>query len=193
MTSLPGEADPLSTAYPCNLLVTACSALIVTLWFLIVICIARLSAKSDPSTVFTSCPKVPLIATKKWITLSTPPVEFTGLSVCSVMWFFHFHFNPSLPNLLWWTFSFILVFQCSLVIWMLYFCWFSWYQGRLQLFSLFLTTNHGLLLFLILLLCFLKPDYLLYIFSLSVRSKPISCLSFFQMFYSRVYWLKLLV
>ena len=48
------------------------SALAATLWFLVVIYIARSFAKSYPSTPFLSSPKILLMATRKRVTLSTP-------------------------------------------------------------------------------------------------------------------------
>ena len=55
------------------LLVTSCNGLDATLWLLVVIYIARSSAKRDPSTPFHSSPNIPLIATRKRVTLSTLP------------------------------------------------------------------------------------------------------------------------
>ena len=50
-----------------NLLVTSCNVLDVILWFVVVIYIVRSSAKSHSYTPF---PNIPLIATRKRVTLS---------------------------------------------------------------------------------------------------------------------------
>ena len=75
------KVSPLSGAYAFNLLVTACSALAVTLCFFIVIYIARSSAKSDLSTPFSSSPRMALIATRKRVIICIPHCEIR-MSVC---------------------------------------------------------------------------------------------------------------
>ena len=69
------KVRPLSAAHASNLLVTPCNGLDVTLRFLVVIYIAKSLAKSDPSTPLPNYPNIPIIATKKRVTLSTPPCE----------------------------------------------------------------------------------------------------------------------
>ena len=64
------KISPLFAAHLSNLLVTPCSALVVTLWFLVVIYITRSSVKSDPFTPLPNSSSIPLIATRKKITLS---------------------------------------------------------------------------------------------------------------------------
>ena len=59
---------PLSAAHASNLLFSHYNALVATLWFLVVMYFARSSAKSDPSTPF---PNIPLIVTRKKVTLCT--------------------------------------------------------------------------------------------------------------------------
>ena len=66
------KVRPLSAAHASNLLVTPCTTLEATLWLLVVMCIARSPAKSDPSTPFPSSPNISLIALRKRVTLSTP-------------------------------------------------------------------------------------------------------------------------
>ena len=70
LTVLLGEKVRLLSAnHASNLLVAPCNALNATLWFLVVMCIARSSIKNDPSTPFTSSYNIPLIATRKRHTL----------------------------------------------------------------------------------------------------------------------------
>ena len=66
------EAGSLFTAHASNMLVTLYCTLVVILWFLIVIYIARLSTMSDPSTPSSSSPRVLLISTRKRVMLSSP-------------------------------------------------------------------------------------------------------------------------
>ena len=68
-----GNVKPLSTAHASSLLVTPCRALAATLWFLVVMYISRSSANSDSSTTFPNSSNIPLIATRKGVTLRTPP------------------------------------------------------------------------------------------------------------------------
>ena len=66
LTVLVGEkVKPLSAAHASKLLVTPCNTLEASLWFFVVMYIARSSAKSVPSTPFLSYPNILLIATRK--------------------------------------------------------------------------------------------------------------------------------
>ena len=74
------KVSPLSAAHASNLFITPCCALAASLWFLVVIYIARPSTKSDQSTQFSNSPRVSLIATRKSQShLVLFLVEFSGL------------------------------------------------------------------------------------------------------------------
>ena len=94
LTVLLGEKFRLlSAAHASNLLVTLCNALDAILWLLVVMYIARLSAKSDPSTLFPSFPNIDLIATKY--------PSLWNFQVCLlVLWngFSYSHLNLSFTN-----------------------------------------------------------------------------------------------
>ena len=79
LTVLLGEKiSSFSAAHPSNLLIIPCNALEATLWYLVVMYIARLSAKGDSSTPL---PNILLIATRKRVMLSIPPCQISR-SVC---------------------------------------------------------------------------------------------------------------
>ena len=79
------NVSPLLVDHASNLFSTPCNVLVVTLWFLVIIYIARSSAKYDPFAPFSSSPRMLLISSRKRVTLSTLPVKFPELSICSVM------------------------------------------------------------------------------------------------------------
>ena len=100
--------------------------------------IARSSAKSDPSTPFSSSPNIPLIAIRKRVTLITPPCD-TSKSVClfcemgpHTLTLIHLSPISSLMNS---------VILCFIVVQVSFLCWLchalSPYQRRLLLFSIF--------------------------------------------------------
>ena len=72
---------PLSAAHVSILLLIICSAVVATLWFLVVIYIALSSAKSDPFTQLHKFPKMANITTRKRVTFSTSPCRILK-SVC---------------------------------------------------------------------------------------------------------------
>ena len=168
-----------------NLLVNPCSALVAILWFLVVIYIARWFAKSDSSPSFPSSPRMLLIVTRKRFTPSTSSCKIPNC-VC-----LFYDVDPSTFTLIHqslicsrWTFLFIPVFPCSLVVRMFYFWGFC-----------FLLSYNPIKDFC----CYFW--YCIYFASLFSKAKlsvinfspsPVSCLSSFQIFY-RVYWLGLLV
>ena len=75
-----GKCQPLSTVHASSLLVTPCRALVAILWFLVVMYIARSSVKSDPSTPFPNSPNIPLIVTRKRVTLPCRISKFSPSS-----------------------------------------------------------------------------------------------------------------
>ena len=68
-----GKCQAPFAAHVSSLLVTSCRSMAATLWFLVIMYIARSYAKSVLSTPFPKSPNIPLIATRRRVALSTPP------------------------------------------------------------------------------------------------------------------------
>ena len=117
---------PLSATHAFNFLVTPCYTLEATLWLLVIMYIARSSAKSDPPTQFPCSPNIPFIATRNRVTLSTPP--------CGILKWVCLLCKMYPPTLTLFHLSLISLMNSIILL-----CipMFSWYQRGLLLFYLF--------------------------------------------------------